>query len=57
MKKSVETLRLAIDKKVIAEHAKGIPDDMLFNALSFSMANVCGENDLYYITNIKITND
>lgn len=57
LKKSGETLRLAIDKKVFAEYTKGIPDDMLFNALSFSMANVGGENDKYYISNIKITND
>ena len=50
------TLCLAIDDNVIAEYANGIPDDRLFSAVSFSMANVGGENARYYITNVRITN-
>lgn len=57
LNKTGEVLRLMIDKKVIAEYTKGLPDDLSFNALSFSMANVGEENDKYYVTNIKITNN
>jgi hypothetical protein len=50
-------LRIFIDNKMIAEYIKGIPADMKFNALSFDMGSSDGENDKYYITNIKITRD
>jgi hypothetical protein len=57
IKKSDEVLQIFIDKKMIAEYIKGIPADMKFNALSFDMSNSDGENEKYYISNIKITND
>ena len=57
LKKSGETLLVLIDKNKIAEYSKGIPNDLLFNALSFDMSNSDGENDRYYVSNIKITKD
>ena len=57
IKKSDEVLQVFIDKKMIAEYIKGIPADMKFNALSFDMSNSDGENEKYYISNIKITKD
>ena len=57
IKKSGEILELVIDKNVIAEYWKGVPADMSFNALSFVMGQKGGENDHYYISNIKITTD
>lgn len=57
IKKSGEALQLLIDKNIIAEYAKGVPADMLFNTLSFDMANSGGENDKYYVSNIRITKD
>lgn len=57
IKKSGELLQVLIDKNTIAEYVKGVPIDMSFNALSFSMANSGGENDKYLISNIRITKD
>jgi hypothetical protein len=57
IQKSDEVLRIFIDKKMIAEYIKGIPADMKLNALSFDMGTSDGENDKYYISNIKITKD
>lgn len=57
IKKNNEVLQIYIDTKMIAEYIKGIPADVKFNALSFSMSNSDGENDKYYISNIKITKD
>jgi hypothetical protein len=57
IKKNNEVLQIFIDKKMIAEYTKGIPADMKFNALSFDMGSSDGENDKYYIGNIKITKD
>ena len=57
IKKNGEVLQLLIDKNMIAEYTKGVPADMLFNALSFDMANSGGENDKYFISNIKIKKD
>jgi len=54
IKKSDEVLQIFIDKKMIAEYIKGIPAAMKFNALSFDMGASDGENDKYYISNIKI---
>lgn len=57
LKKNGEGLQVLIDKNKIVEYNKGIPNDMLFNFLSFEMSRSDGENDIYYISNIKITND
>ena len=57
IKKSDEVLQIFIDKKMIAEYIKGIPAEMKFNALSFDMSSSDGENEKYYISNIKITKD
>jgi hypothetical protein len=54
--KSEETLQVFIDKTKIAEYEKAIPAAHLFNALSFYGYN-SGENDKYYISNIKITKE
>jgi hypothetical protein len=57
IKKVDETLQLFIDKTKIAEYEKAIPAALLFNALSFTAAGNAGENDKFYISNIKITKD
>ena len=49
-------LQVFIDKTKIAEYEKAIPAAHLFNALSFYSYN-SGDNDKYYISNIKITRD
>jgi hypothetical protein len=56
IKKTGEMLQVFIDKNKIAEYEKAIPAAHLFNALSFSSGSD-GENNKYYISNIKITKD
>jgi len=56
IKKQDETLQVFIDKIKIAEYEKAIPAGHLFNAMSFASSN-SGENDKFYISNIKITKD
>jgi hypothetical protein len=56
VKKSGEMLQVFIDKNKIAEYEKAIPAAHLFNAISFSSGS-SGENNKYYISNIKITRD
>jgi hypothetical protein len=56
IKKTDEILQLFIDDIKIAEYEKAIPAAHLFNALSFYSYN-SGENDKFYISNIKITKD
>jgi hypothetical protein len=56
IKKIDEKLLVFIDKIKIAEYEKAIPAALLFNAMSFFSFN-SGENDKYYISNIKITKD
>jgi len=56
IKKMGETLQVFIDNNKIVEYEKAIPAAYLFNALSFFSYN-SGENDKYYISNIKITKD
>jgi hypothetical protein len=54
IKKSDEKLQVFIDKIKIAEYEKAIPTSLLFNALSFNVLGDSGENDKFYISNIKI---
>ncbi len=56
IKKKEEMLQVFIDNTKIAEYEKAIPAAHLFNALSFFSYNA-GENDKYYISNVKITKD
>lgn len=56
IKKKEETLQVFIDKTMISEYQKAIPAAHLFNALTFTSYN-SGDNDKFYITNIKITRD
>lgn len=56
IKKTNEILQLFIDNIKIAEYDKAIPAAHLFNALSFYSYN-SGENDKFYISNIKITKE
>lgn len=56
IKKKDETLQVFIDKTKIAEYEKAIPATHLFNAMTFTGFN-SGENDKYYISNIKISKD
>jgi len=56
IKKMDETLQVSIDDNKIADYEKAIPAAYLFNAISFSSGN-SGENDKFYISNIKIVKD
>jgi hypothetical protein len=56
IKKNQELLQVFIDKTKIAEYEKAIPAGLLFNAMSLYSFN-SGENDKFYISNIKITKD
>jgi hypothetical protein len=56
IKKKDETLQVFIDKTKIVEYEKAIPAAHLFNVISFSSGS-SGENDKFYISNIKITKD
>lgn len=56
IKKSGEMLQVFIDENKIAEYEKAIPAALMFNAMSFSSGN-SGENDKFYISNVKITRD
>lgn len=57
IKKIDEKLQVFIDKTKIAEYEKALPAAHLFNALSFDCNGNSGENDKYFISNIKITKD
>jgi hypothetical protein len=56
IKKKEETMQVFIGKTKIAEYEKAIPAAHLFNAMTFSCSN-SGENDKFYLSNIKITRD
>jgi len=56
VKKKDETLQVFIDKIKIAEYPNAIPAAHLFNTISFTSYN-SGENDKFYISNIKISKD
>jgi len=57
IKKMEETVQVFIDKTKIAEYEKAIPLALSFNAISFDCSGNSGENDKFYISNIKITKD
>ncbi len=57
IKKSGEALRVLIDETIVADYPKGVPTDISFNALSFSMGSVVADHDKYFLSNIKITKD
>jgi hypothetical protein len=56
IKKKDETLQVFIDKNKIAEYEKAMPASHLFNAISFTSVS-SGENEKFYISNIKIVKD
>jgi hypothetical protein len=56
IKKKDETLQVFIDKNKIAEYEKAMPASHLFNAISFTSVS-SGENEKFYISNIKIIKD
>ncbi|HEY0356687.1 MAG TPA: hypothetical protein VGC29_10805 [Flavisolibacter sp.] len=56
IKKSGEQLLVFIDQDKIAAYEKAIPAALLFNSISFSSGS-SGENNRYYISNIKISKD
>jgi hypothetical protein len=56
IKKKDETLQVFIDKTKIVEYEKAMPAAHVFNAMSFTSVN-SGENDKFYISNIKIIKD
>ena len=57
IKKDGEAMEIWIDKSKVAEYSKGVPADMVFNALSFKMIRSDGETEKYFVSNIKITKD
>jgi hypothetical protein len=46
-----------VEKEKITEYLRGMPEDMLFNMLSFEMGRSDNEQDKFYIGNIQITKD
>jgi hypothetical protein len=56
IKKKEERLQVFIDGNKIVEYEKAIPAALLFNAMSFYNGSL-GENDRYYISNIKIAKE
>ncbi|MGZ5286125.1 MAG: hypothetical protein ACXWV0_06325 [Flavisolibacter sp.] len=54
LKKSGEKLQVLIDEKEVIVIQKALPASHLFNAISFYTASA-GENNKYYISNIKVT--
>jgi hypothetical protein len=57
VKKKGETLEVFIDGNKITGMEKAIPAAHSFNALSFDCSGNSGDNDKYYISNIKIINE
>jgi hypothetical protein len=57
VKKKGETLEVSIDGNKITGIDKAIPLAHSFNALSFDCSGNSADNDKYYISNIKITNE
>ncbi|MGB8191979.1 MAG: hypothetical protein WCF67_08675 [Chitinophagaceae bacterium] len=56
IKKNGETLQVFIDKNKVLELEKAIPAAQVFNAMSFSSGS-SGENNKYYISNVKIVKE
>jgi hypothetical protein len=54
--KDGEKMEVWVGKSKVAEYKKGVPADMLFNALSFTHGRSDGDTEKYFISNIKITN-
>ena len=50
-------LQVFIDKNKIAEYEKAMPAAHLFNALSFNCSERRANNELFYISNIRISKD
>ena len=57
VKKTGETLQVFIDNNKIADYPKADPPDLLFTAVSFSAGGNYGENDKFYVSNIKISKE
>ena len=52
-----ETLQVFIDDNKIADYQKAMPADLVFTALSFTAGGNHGDNDKFYLGNIKISKD
>jgi hypothetical protein len=57
VKKTGETLQVFIDNARVAEYAKAVPANLLFNAVSFLVGGNHGANDKFYVSNIKISKE
>jgi hypothetical protein len=57
IKKTGEMLQVFIDSNKIAEYPKAVPPDLLFTAVSFLAGGNHGENDKFYLGNIKISKE
>jgi len=57
IKKKGELLQIFIDDNKVAEFEKAIPASFQFNVMSFLENGNRGENDKYYISNIKIVKE
>ena len=57
IKKKGERLQIFIDENKVAEYEKAIPASQVFNALMFLENGNSGENDKYYISNLKIVKE
>ncbi len=57
IKKKGERLQIFIDENKVAEYEKAIPASQVFNTLMFLENGNTGENDKYYISNLKIVKE
>jgi hypothetical protein len=57
IKKTGETLQIFIEKQKNADFEKALPANLLFNSISFLCCGGSGENDKFYIINIKFSKD
>jgi hypothetical protein len=57
VRKKEEKLLVYIDDKLIGEYDKAIPSAHLFNTISFDCGGNSSDNDVYYLSNIKIVKE
>jgi hypothetical protein len=57
VKRTGETLQVFIDDNKIADYQKAMPADLVFTAVSFTAGGNHGDNDKFYLGNIKISKD
>jgi hypothetical protein len=55
VKKQGEMVQLYVGGTKLAEYPKAVPEGLLFETISFSLAGQAGPTDQMFISNVKIT--